>query len=74
MSDEEHTRPDRATRDAERREAQAAAMPGRGPTPSEEEAADEFAASEDPAASDSVAEHYREMTERGSHQGEGRLP
>ena len=57
------------TRDAERREANADHAADRDPTPEEDERADQL----EPDAE--VAEHEREMAERGAHQqGEGRLP
>ena len=63
------TRPDAATRAAERDEASRAAGSDRMPTPEEERQAEEREL--DPA----VAEHEREMLERGAGQeGEGRLP
>jgi len=69
MADREHTRPSRETRAEERREAKDTADAGREPTPEEEEAADLNEPDEE------VAEHYREMTERGANQkGEGRVP
>jgi hypothetical protein len=65
----EHTQPDQATRDEERLEAQRGHDPGRGPTDAESAAAD-------PVSPDrSVADHEREMLEKGAHQqGEGRVP
>ena len=63
------TRPTPETRAAERSEAHKASGADRQPTPDEEERAD--ALELDPE----VAEHEREMLERGAHQkGEGRLP
>jgi hypothetical protein len=65
----DRTRPDDATRDAERAQAQQPAGADRLPTDAEEAAADELEL--DP----SVAEHEKEMAERGKHQrGEGRVP
>lgn len=65
----DRTNPSPETRAAERSEAEKRAMPDRMPTPEEEEAAAEHEL--DPE----VAEHEREMAERGKHQrGEGRLP
>ncbi len=65
----EPTRPTPTTREAERAEAEMHAQPDRLPTPEEEEKADENEL--DPE----VAEHEREMLERGANQpGEGRLP
>jgi hypothetical protein len=64
----EPTRPSPDTRDEERREAQSAHDADREPTADEEAIADELEL--DPA----VAEHEREMAERGAHQeGEGRI-
>jgi hypothetical protein len=66
---DDRTRPDQATRAAERAEASAPHRPDRMPTPEEEDAADELTLNED------VAAHEREMAERGARQqGEGRLP
>jgi hypothetical protein len=65
----EHTRPSPETRAAERQEALADHDADGPPTSEEEELADELEA--DPE----VAEHERDMTERGARQqGEGRLP
>jgi hypothetical protein len=65
----DHTLPSKETRAEEADEARQQAAAGRGPTPTEEAAAD----SNEP--SPSVAEHEQEMQERGAHQqGEGRLP
>lgn len=65
----ENTRPSPTTRDAERAEAEVHAQPDRLPTPEEEAKAEENEL--DPE----VAEHEREMLERGAEQrGEGRLP
>ncbi|MBV8949727.1 MAG: hypothetical protein JOZ99_02545 [Actinobacteria bacterium] len=65
----ERTNPSRATRDEEAREAQTRAGAPEKPTPEEERLADSNRL--DPE----VAEHEREMTERGANQkGEGRLP
>jgi hypothetical protein len=69
MPDEQPTRPSSETRGAERDEAQRPASAGRGATPEEAERADSREL--DPE----VAEHEREMNERGAkQQGEGRLP
>jgi len=69
MGDRKRTRPSSETREAERREARAAADAGREPTVEEEDAAHRDELDED------VAEHYEEMTERGAEQrGEGRVP
>jgi hypothetical protein len=63
------TRPDAATRDAERAEAETDAQPDKMPTPEEEREAEKHKV--DP----SVREHAQEMTERGANQdGEGRVP
>lgn len=60
------TKPDAATRAAERREAEQPHSAGRGPTADEALHADSHEARPD------VAQHYREMTERGAHvEGEG---
>jgi hypothetical protein len=68
MSDQP-TRPSRETKDAERAEAASPAEPDRMPTPEEERVAEQHDV--DPT----VAEHEREMAERGaSQEGEGRLP
>ena len=65
----ESTRPSRETREAERAEADAPHDADRAPTPEEESVAAETTL--DPA----VAEHEREMADRGSRQeGEGRIP
>jgi hypothetical protein len=65
----EPTRPSRTTREAERSEANAPHQPDRLPTPEEEELADALELDPD------VADHEREMGERGAHQkGEGRIP
>jgi hypothetical protein len=64
------TRPDAATKAAERAEAARAAGADRQPTPEEEAAAETL-----PDIDADVAENYEEMAERGAHQkGEGRLP
>jgi hypothetical protein len=69
MNDEQPTRPSGETRAAERDEAKQPASAGREATPEEAERAD--AHDLDPE----VAEHEREMNERGANQeGEGRLP
>jgi len=66
---EQPTRPDAETRAAERDDAQRTAGADRAPTPEEAERAE--ARDLDPE----VAEHEREMAERGANQkGEGRLP
>jgi hypothetical protein len=69
LSESDPTRPLRETHDAERAEAEVRSQPDRTPTPEEEELADQKEL--DPE----VAEHEREMVERGANQkGEGRLP
>ena len=68
MSDKP-TRPSPETREAERAEAKKGAAADREPTPEEEKIADSLELDPD------VAEHEREMLERGAHQkGEGKLP
>ena len=63
------TNPSRETRDAEQEEARAPHTADRPPTGEEAELAER-----EPLDPD-VAEHERDMTERGAHQqGEGRLP
>jgi hypothetical protein len=63
------TRPSPETRAAERDEATTPAGADREPTPEEQRLADEHDADPD------VAEHEREMAERGARQqGEGRIP
>jgi hypothetical protein len=65
----DRTNPDSATREEEAREARTPAGAPQQPTPEEERAADSNKL--DPE----VAEHEREMGERGANQqGEGRLP
>lgn len=66
---DERTRPDAETRAAEREDAATQAGADRLPTPEEAAIADDLEL--DPE----VAEHEREMAERGAHQeGEGRVP
>jgi hypothetical protein len=66
---ERPTRPSAETRAAERDEAETHAGADRAPTPEEASRADARALGAD------VAEHEREMAERGANQrGEGRLP
>jgi hypothetical protein len=66
---EERTRPNDATRSAERAEAESEHTPDRPPTEEEEREAEKNQL--DPE----VSEHEREMSERGANQqGEGRLP
>jgi hypothetical protein len=66
---EQPTRPNAETRDAEREEADRRAGADREPTTDESDRAD--ARTPNPE----VAEHEREMAERGARQeGEGRLP
>ncbi|HEX5587829.1 MAG TPA: hypothetical protein VFZ17_11020 [Acidimicrobiia bacterium] len=63
------TRPSRETRDAEQSDAEVTAQADRAPTPDEERLAE--AQELDPE----VAEHERDMAERGARQeGEGRIP
>ena len=63
------TRPNEATREAERDEARTTAQADREPTP------EEAAAAETNELDEGVAENYAEMAERGAKQkGEGRLP
>ena len=65
----DRTTPDAQTRTTEREQADQPAGADRPPTAEEEAAADELEL--DP----SVAQHEKEMAERGKHQqGEGRLP
>jgi hypothetical protein len=66
----EETKPNDQTRAAEAVDARAHAEPDEMPTPEEEAAAERAGASDK-----NVAEHYKEMSERGAQQkGEGRLP
>ena len=66
---EQPTRPDKETRATERDEAERRAGADREPTPDEETQADSRPLGE------GVAEHEKEMAERGANQqGEGRLP
>jgi hypothetical protein len=63
------TRPTRETRDEEQADAQRSAGADREPTEDEEAAAERHELDPD------VAEHEREMAERGARQkGEGRVP
>jgi hypothetical protein len=65
----ENTRPNAATRDAERAESETTAQADRMPTEDEEKVADELELDPD------VVEHEKEMGERGAKQrGEGRIP
>jgi hypothetical protein len=65
----DRTNPSPATRDEEAREARVPPGASEVPTPEEE------AAAESNPVDPEVAEHEREMTERGAHQkGEGRIP
>ena len=69
MNDEQPTRPSSETRAAERDEAKQSPSAGREASPEEAEQADSHELGAD------VAEHEREMNERGANQkGEGRLP
>ncbi len=64
----EHTKPDAETRAAEAGEANAPHQPDREPT------AEEAAAAEALELDPEVAQHEREMAERGKNQkGEGRI-
>ena len=64
------SRPSEATREAERREAQADHVPDRAPTANEARSAPER---EDLA--EGVAENFEEMAERGANvKGEGEVP
>ena len=63
------TRPDDATKNTEREDAQVKAGSDRQPTPDEEAVAEA-----QPAVDADVAENYKEMAERGANQkGEGRI-
>jgi hypothetical protein len=63
------TRPNRDTRDAERADAEVTTQADRPPTSEEERLAEEHVLDPD------VAEHEREMADRGVKQeGEGRIP
>ncbi len=63
------TTPDKDTIKEDRAALEQAAEPGRGPTPDEEAAADRSA----DAADGEVAEHYKDMIEKGAAQeGEGK--
>jgi hypothetical protein len=72
---DDHTEPSAATEAAEEQAFNRAHQAGRGPSDDEAEAAER--AAQDPALSGDqaeVAEHYREMTERGANQeGEGKI-
>jgi hypothetical protein len=66
----DHTKPDEATRQADRDALKAEHGASERPTQDEEAAADRMQ-DLDPG----VAEHYQEMTEKGAEQkGEGRIP
>ena len=66
---EQPTRPNAETREAERKEADRQAGADREPTAEEEKSAEGRTSDPD------VAEHERDMAERGAKQeGEGRLP
>jgi hypothetical protein len=70
----EGSKPDEATREAERTRADADHVADRPPKPEEERAAD-AARDELGDRLDEVALHEREMGERGAHQhGEGAVP
>lgn len=63
------TRPNRETRATEREEAERTAGADRAPTPEEEREA------ESRPLGEGVAEHERDMAERGANQkGEGKVP
>jgi hypothetical protein len=65
--------PSEQTRTAEESEAHDAHVPDRAPTPEEEEEAERFEASRSDEERREVAEHEKDMAERGAHQkGEGR--
>jgi hypothetical protein len=67
-------RPSEATRKAEQSDAQQAHVADRAPTAEEEEAAEEFGSTLSQEERASVAEHEREMGQRGADaKGEGRL-
>lgn len=69
MTERDNTRPTDETREEEETEARHGHEPDRPPTPDEE------AAAEQQSLDPSVAEHEKEMQERGARQkGEGRLP
>lgn len=64
------SRPSEATREAERREAQAEHAPDRAPTANEERSAPKRG-----DLKDGVAENFEEMAERGANvKGEGEVP
>lgn len=66
---DERTRPDKETRATEREDAETKAGADRMPT------AEEAAIADDLELDPEVAEHEREMAERGANQeGEGRVP
>ena len=66
----EHTRPNENTRATEEEDARQTAKADDMPTEAEAAAAERAG-----AVDEEVAEHYKEMTERGADQkGEGRLP
>ena len=68
------SRPDKPTRDAERAEAGRAHVADRDPTPEEEEVATHHESERSNDEARSVADHEREMAERGvKQQGEGRI-
>jgi hypothetical protein len=67
-------KPDQETRDAEKAEFGRDHVADRAATGDEEEMADEALAEESDAERASVAQHEKEMAERGAHQkGEGRI-
>lgn len=68
------TSPDRATRDAEKLQAKSEHAADRPATDEEQAAADAALDQQTEADRTSVAEHERDMAERGTHQkGEGRI-
>lgn len=70
----ERTQPDERTEAADEAEGHAAHGADRAPTPDEEAAADRAADRPDRADPADVAEHERDMNERGAHaKGEGRI-
>ena len=71
----ERTQPDEGTEAADEVEGRAAHQADRAPTTDEEAAADRAALRPDRANPADVAEHERDMAERGAHaEGEGRIP
>jgi hypothetical protein len=71
----DRTQPDEGTEEADAAEGLAAHQADRAPTTDEEAAADRAAHRPDRADPADVAEHERDMGERGAHaEGEGRIP